>query len=79
MPSHVIRRFTYDPERQALDILFLTGKHYRYFDVPADVGEAMRRSFAKGEFFNARIRDRYRVERLDQDSPDLFSVRKVSE
>jgi hypothetical protein len=79
MPSHVIRRFTYDVESQVLDILFVTGRNYRYFDVPPGVAQAMRGSFAKGEFFNARIRDRYRVERSQTSEPDLFTVRKVSE
>lgn len=79
MPSHVIRRFEYDAVQKHLDILFVTGRRYRYLDVPREVADAMRGSFAKGEYFNARIRDRYRVERLDAAAADLFSVRKVSE
>ena len=79
MPSHVIRNFTYDPSMHALEITFVSGKRYRYADVPEDVASAMTRSFAKGEFFNQRIRDRYAVTRLDVPEPDLFSVRKVSE
>jgi lysyl-tRNA synthetase class 2 len=59
MPSTVIRRFDYRAELQALDIEFVSGRRYRYRAVPADVAEAFRAAFAKGRFFNARIRDRY--------------------
>jgi KTSC domain len=60
MPSSVIRRFLYVPDELRLEILFVTGKRYSYFDVPADVYEAMQRASSKGEFFNKHIRDRYR-------------------
>ena len=59
MPSTVIRRFAYDPAARALDVTFVTGRHYRYSGVPSEEAQAMREAFAKGRFFNARIRDRY--------------------
>lgn len=59
MPSTVVRRFTYDPPSQALDVTFVSGRCYRYAAVPPDVAEAFRSAFSKGRFFNARIRDRY--------------------
>ncbi|MET1757071.1 KTSC domain-containing protein [Novosphingobium sp. RD2P27] len=34
MPSTAIRHFVYDPEVQALDVTFVTGRRYRYFGVP---------------------------------------------
>lgn len=64
MPSSVITRFFYHPAEQRLEILFVTGRRYSYHDVPADVAEAMRNAFSKGEFFNAHIRDRYRFTRV---------------
>lgn len=79
MPSTVIRRFTYRPGQNALDIEFQTGRRYRYFDVERQTAEDMQAAFSKGEFFNARIRDRYRFERIDEAAADPFSVRKVSE
>lgn len=79
MPSSVIRRFIYDADQRQLEILFVTGRLYRYFDVPPDVAKAMRGSFSKGEFFNARIRDRYRVERLESPVTSGLSVRNVRE
>ena len=62
MPSTVIRSFDYDPAEQRLDVTFVTGRRYSYFEVPAETYAAMKASFAKGEFFNAQIRNRYRFE-----------------
>jgi hypothetical protein len=62
MPSTVIRAFDYDAGEQRLDVTFVSGRRYSYFEVPAETYEAMKRSFAKGEFFNARIRERFRFE-----------------
>jgi lysyl-tRNA synthetase class 2 len=59
MPSTVIRRFDYDPDAQALDVLFTTGRLYRYQDVPQAVVDEFRAAFSKGRYFNAHIRDAY--------------------
>jgi len=59
MPSAVIRAFDYDAAERALEVRFVSGRRYRYFDVPPETYERMRRSFSKGEFFNAHIRDRF--------------------
>ena len=59
MPSTVIRRFDYDPEREELDVLFTTGRRYLYHRVPPAVVDAFRAAFSKGRHFNAHIRDAY--------------------
>lgn len=63
MPSSVIRTFTYDPASRRLEVEFVSGRRYAYHDVPAETYEAMRASFAKGEFFNRHIRDSYQFTR----------------
>ena len=60
MPSTVIRRFDYVPERRELIVEFVNGRRYAYRDVPEAEVVALRAAFAKGRHFNARIRDRYR-------------------
>jgi hypothetical protein len=60
MPSTVIRAFDYDPAERRLDVRFVSGRRYSYYEVPQETFEQMRRSFSKGEFFNAHIRNRYR-------------------
>ena len=59
MPSTVIRRFFYVPDSRELTVEFTTGRRYVYSDVPAEEVEAFRSAFAKGSYFNRKIRDRY--------------------
>ena len=59
MPSSVIRRFAYDPEREELDVLFTTGRRHLYHRVPQAEADAFRAAFSKGRHFNAHIRDAY--------------------
>jgi hypothetical protein len=70
MPSTVIRSFDYLPALNALDVEFVSGRRYRYRDVPQEVAEAFRSAFAKGRFFNARIRDRYDCSELAPEPAD---------
>ena len=60
MPSTAIRDFRYDAAEQRLDVQFVSGKRYSYFDVPEKLAADMTRASSKGGFFNRRIRDRYR-------------------
>jgi hypothetical protein len=59
MPSTVIRRFAYCPDSSELWVEFTTGRRYVYSDVPREVADTFRSAFAKGVYFNSRIRDRY--------------------
>jgi hypothetical protein len=59
MPSTVIRRFVYDETEQNLWVEFTTGRRYVYSEVPHEVAEALRSAFAKGVYFNTRIRDKF--------------------
>lgn len=60
MPSTVIKWFKYRAETEELEVQFVTGRRYLYAGVPAAEAEAFRAAFAKGVYFNRRIRDRYR-------------------
>ncbi|HEX5183100.1 MAG TPA: KTSC domain-containing protein [Allosphingosinicella sp.] len=51
--------------RRALEVLFTTGRRYRYRDVPPEAAAAFRAAFAKGRHFNARIRGHYPCEELE--------------
>lgn len=59
MPSSVIRAFDYDAAARRLEIEFVSGRRYSYFDVPESEVTALRRSASKGGYFNRRIRDHY--------------------
>lgn len=76
MPSTVIRRFAYCPDSFELWVEFTTGRRYVYSDVPRDVADTLRSAFAKGVYFNTRIRDRYRyreVVRQEEKQPATHS------
>jgi hypothetical protein len=60
LPSTVIRRFAYDMDKRELWVEFVSGRRYVYEQVPPDVADAFRGAFAKGVYFNSRIRDGYR-------------------
>ena len=59
MPSTVIRRYAYCPDTSNLWVEFVTGRRYVYSDVPEHVASALGSAFAKGVYFNSRIRDRF--------------------
>ena len=64
MPSTVIRRFDYSPDAAELIVEFVSGRRYIYSGVPQEEADALRRAFAKGVYFNRRIRDRYACREL---------------
>ena len=59
MPSAVIRQFDYRPASRELEILFVTGRRYVYFEVRAQEFESFRSAWSKGAYFNRHIRDQY--------------------
>jgi KTSC domain len=59
MPSSVIRRFAYGQSEGELWVEFTTGRKYVYSNIPEEVASAFRSAFAKGVYFNSRIRDRF--------------------
>jgi hypothetical protein len=68
MPSTSIRKSEYDPESNVLSVWFVaSGNRYDYEDVPAEVYAEFRNAFAKGRFFNDRIRDRFRHRLVSDD------------
>lgn len=63
MPSSVIQSFVYDKEERRLVVRFVSGKVYRYEEVPAEIAEGFRAAASKGTYFNDVIRDRFRFAR----------------
>lgn len=52
MPSTAIRQFDYDPAQRRLDVQFVGGRRYSYYDVPPHVADGMRAAASKGGYFN---------------------------
>jgi lysyl-tRNA synthetase class 2 len=57
--SSVVANVKYDRPSRTLDIRFVTGRVYRYADVPPEMYAGLLRAESKGAFFNGHIRDRY--------------------
>jgi hypothetical protein len=74
MPSSVIRRFSYDEAAERLRITFVSGDVYDYAEVPPEVHADFRAAFSKGQFFGARIRDRYACRRIERAPRPLTPV-----
>jgi hypothetical protein len=57
--SSTVRSVRYDHDARALDITFMSGKAYRYLDVPLEVYIDFIDAESKGEFFNDNIKDTF--------------------
>jgi len=66
MPSTAIRRIVYRHEAEALDIEFLTGRVYRYLEVPEHVAVGFARYRSKGGYFNRTMRGRFEFVQLPE-------------
>ena len=75
MPSSVIGHIAYQESRSELTITFVSGKTYAYGLVPKRIYEDFRSSSAKGNFFNAHIRDRYPARRMKSDPTHELAAR----
>jgi hypothetical protein len=59
MASTVIRGAWYVPDREELDLLFVSGRRYIYSDVPLAIARAFAEAQSKGRFYNDQIRNRF--------------------
>ncbi len=50
--SRSLRELGYDPDEQALEVLFHNGSLYRYEQVPAEVVQALLEADSMGRYFN---------------------------
>jgi len=58
--SSAIRSMGYDLSSHTLELEYVSGRVYRYFDVPEDVVQALREAPSLGEFVNTAIKGVYR-------------------
>ena len=70
MPSTVVSRFDYNPQKRQLVVELVTGRRYLYSDVPEHEVERFRSAYAKGVYFNRHIRNRYAYEELSAAEDD---------
>ena len=74
MPSTAIGRIAYTADDRELDVTFIgSGRTYTYIGVEPEVHEAFVRASSKGQYFNARIRDRYPFRKWGAPAPTSTS------
>jgi len=71
--SSSIRSAGYDARTRTLEIEFIDGAVYRYFDVANGVYRALMSARSKGQFVNAHIRDAYRYREADGFSSGAYA------
>lgn len=49
----------YNKDNQVLEIEFINGSIYRYFQVPLDMFTSLLNAGSHGKFFNQNIKDKY--------------------
>lgn len=61
--SSNIARFAYDEASSVLNVDFLKGGTYSYYDVPQAVFDQMRAAPSKGQFLAQNVKGKYRYAR----------------
>jgi hypothetical protein len=62
--SSVIAFVGHDPDTNVLEVVFRSGRTYRYLDVPAREYEELLAADSAGRYFNEVIKPRHRTVRL---------------
>lgn len=57
--SSILTEVKYSSRSRDLDLRFVTGRTYRYSEVPREVYERLTKADSKGAFFNKHIRDQF--------------------
>ena len=61
----------YLPNRRSLDLMFGSGRRYRYANVPAHVAHRFAEAASKGRFYNSEIRNKYACTELDAELAEV--------
>jgi len=64
LDSSVIRSATYRPAERTLDIEMISGRTYRYADVPEWVFDELTDTSSAGHFYNCEIKGHYACEEI---------------
>lgn len=64
--SSTIKSIGYDPETGVLEIEFIGGREYRYFDVADHIHAEFLQAKSKGHFFYSKIKSAHPYERIDK-------------
>jgi len=63
--SSAIKAIGYDPRPKVLEVMFSSGRIYRYFHVPPERYDALCKAASIGAYLNREIKGRYDYERVE--------------
>lgn len=64
VPSTNIASIGYDEATETLEVEFLSGSIYQYYNVPPNIYEQIMQEGSKGKFLNAYIKNAYPYSRV---------------
>lgn len=64
VPSSNINSIGYDPDTETLEVEFLNGTIYQYFNVPRNMYDQLMQEGSKGRFLNTYIKNAYPYSRV---------------
>jgi hypothetical protein len=62
--SSNVARLSYDEKSSTLEVEFLNGSIYQYYDVPQQVWDAFKNATSKGQFMHQNLKGQYRYARV---------------
>ena len=62
--SSNVSEIGYDEDRRILEVLFLNGSVYQYFDVPPQIYNELTQASSIGQYLNGNIKGKYRYARV---------------
>ena len=62
--SEMLNLVGYDPQAQILEVIFNSGDHYRYFEVPPSEYEGLMSADSIGQYMHKHIIGHYDYERV---------------
>lgn len=54
----------FDPKTKTLEVEFIHGGVYRYYEVPAEIHSGLINAESKGKYFQTNVRQKFRFERI---------------
>jgi hypothetical protein len=62
--SSNVARISYDDSSSTLEIEFLNGSIYQYYDVPQQIWDSFKEASSKGQFIHQYLKGHYRYARV---------------
>lgn len=62
--SSQVKQIDYKPEEKILEVTFLTGKKYAYYDVLAETWDGVKNAESIGKFLNSEVKGKFKYKQI---------------